>query len=222
MEGAQRETRKKVRCEGYETTATLLTDDECSKLISRHNLILHFPTGPCICVLGSYCPRPHDLCVLLHREEVGRLIKHWRIIGLVHHCSRREEGGREGGGGRERGGRERGRERGRETERIGGRCDCRRLHHTLTNQRCCTTSTLTLTSYRDLYSGGPVLGEGSITVHGCHSQVVLLYQLSIEGNSRLYLPSGTIDEETLGGWGEGGERRRRERRGSGRRREEEA
>ena len=44
-------------------------------------------------------------------------------------------------------------------------------------QRCCTTSILTLTSYRDLYSGGPALREGSITVHGCHGQVVLLHHL---------------------------------------------
>ena len=103
-------------------------------------------------------------------------------------------------------------------ERIEGTINCRpyHTHYTLTlhMHRCCNASTLTLTCYRHLYSRGPALQGVSITVHGCHDQVVLFHQLSVEGDSRLYLTSGTVDVETVGGWGRGG---RGEGRGGGER-----
>ena len=56
---------------GEMKSKTLLTDDECSQLVSCHNLILHLPISPCVCILGSYTQRPDHLRVLLHGEEVG-------------------------------------------------------------------------------------------------------------------------------------------------------
>ena len=59
---------REMKSERYEAS---LTDDECSQLVPCHNLILHLPISPCVCILGSYCQRPHHFRVLLHREEVG-------------------------------------------------------------------------------------------------------------------------------------------------------
>ena len=78
-------------------------------------------------------------------------------------------------------------------------------------QRCCTTSTMTLTSYRDLYSGGPALREGSITVHGCHGQVVLLHQL-LRVTAVCISPVELLMKKLLEG-GEEGEREGKEREG---------